>query len=171
MHLLKRTRHFPNAPFVRRLIGLGSLVRGLEALLSSFLTEKWSYVSIGQSLWIFFKLRRRICSLPSRLMCMFETSIPRNLSTLGIGTNSTFLSLHKCFLLLHQLLLMEISVQHCLSLSPQEATRSMQIFLVIIEVLVCASPNRRKHGVCCICGEGHRAKDNESCFALLQNRN
>jgi hypothetical protein len=22
-------------------------------------------------------------------------------------------------------------------------------------------PNRRKHGVCCVCGEGHRAKDNE----------
>jgi hypothetical protein len=32
-------------------------------------------------------------------------------------------------------------------------------------------PNRRKHGVCCICGEGHRAKDNEQCFALLQTRN
>jgi hypothetical protein len=32
-------------------------------------------------------------------------------------------------------------------------------------------PNRRKHGICCICGEGHRAKDNEQCFALLQSRN
>jgi len=32
-------------------------------------------------------------------------------------------------------------------------------------------PNRRKHGICCVCGEGHRAKDNERCFALLQTRN
>ena len=32
-------------------------------------------------------------------------------------------------------------------------------------------PNRRKHGICCICGEGHRARDNESCFTLLQARN
>jgi hypothetical protein len=32
-------------------------------------------------------------------------------------------------------------------------------------------PNRRKHGICCICGKGHRAKDNEQCFALLQTRN
>jgi hypothetical protein len=32
-------------------------------------------------------------------------------------------------------------------------------------------PNRRKHGICCVCGEGHRARDNEQCFALLQNRN
>ena len=32
-------------------------------------------------------------------------------------------------------------------------------------------PNRHKHGICCICGEGHQAKDNEQCFALLQSRN
>jgi hypothetical protein len=32
-------------------------------------------------------------------------------------------------------------------------------------------PNRRKHGVCYVCGEGHRAKDNEPCFAVLQTRN
>jgi hypothetical protein len=32
-------------------------------------------------------------------------------------------------------------------------------------------PNRRKHGVCCVCGEGHRAKDSESCLALIQGRN
>ena len=31
-------------------------------------------------------------------------------------------------------------------------------------------PNRRKHGVCFICGEGHRAKDNEQCAAALQSR-
>ena len=31
--------------------------------------------------------------------------------------------------------------------------------------------NHRKHGICCICGEGHRVKDNEQCFALLQSRN
>ena len=30
--------------------------------------------------------------------------------------------------------------------------------------------NRRKHGVCCICGEQHRAKDNEPCFSSLQGR-
>jgi len=29
-------------------------------------------------------------------------------------------------------------------------------------------PNHRKHGVCCICGEGHQAKNNKQCFALLQ---
>lgn len=27
-----------------------------------------------------------------------------------------------------------------------------------------------KHGVCFICGEGHRAKDNEQCFTALQHR-
>lgn len=32
-------------------------------------------------------------------------------------------------------------------------------------------PNCCKHGICCVCGEGHRAKDNEQCFALLQSRN
>jgi hypothetical protein len=32
-------------------------------------------------------------------------------------------------------------------------------------------PNRRKHGICCICGAGHRAKDNERCFSILQTRN
>ena len=32
-------------------------------------------------------------------------------------------------------------------------------------------PNCHKHGVCCICGEGHGAKDNEQCFTLLQSRN
>jgi hypothetical protein len=31
-------------------------------------------------------------------------------------------------------------------------------------------PNRRKHGVCFICGGGHRAKENEQCAALLQTR-
>lgn len=31
-------------------------------------------------------------------------------------------------------------------------------------------PNRRKHGTCFICGEGHRAKDNEQCAAALQSR-
>jgi hypothetical protein len=31
-------------------------------------------------------------------------------------------------------------------------------------------PNRRKHGICCICGEGHRARDNEKCFSILQTR-
>jgi len=30
--------------------------------------------------------------------------------------------------------------------------------------------NRRKHGVCCICGEQHRAKDNEQCLSTLRNR-
>jgi hypothetical protein len=30
--------------------------------------------------------------------------------------------------------------------------------------------NRRKHGVCCICGEKHRAKENELCLASLQAR-
>jgi hypothetical protein len=29
-------------------------------------------------------------------------------------------------------------------------------------------PNRWKHGVCFICGGGHRARDNEQCAALLQ---
>lgn len=32
-------------------------------------------------------------------------------------------------------------------------------------------PNKRKHGVCCVCGGDHRAKDNESCFIKLQSRN
>ena len=31
-------------------------------------------------------------------------------------------------------------------------------------------PNRRKHGVCSVCGETHRARDNESCFTILQAR-
>ncbi|KAF8231816.1 hypothetical protein L208DRAFT_1275182, partial [Tricholoma matsutake] len=31
-------------------------------------------------------------------------------------------------------------------------------------------PNKRKHGVCCVCGEGHRAKDNAQCFMILQSR-
>ena len=36
----------------------------------------------------------------------------------------------------------------------------------------CEEPcsNRRKHGVCCVCGEQHRAKDNEQCFATLRGR-
>ncbi|KAF8233294.1 hypothetical protein L208DRAFT_1557284 [Tricholoma matsutake] len=32
-------------------------------------------------------------------------------------------------------------------------------------------PNHPKHGVCCICGEGHRANDNEQCFTLFQTCN
>jgi hypothetical protein len=34
----------------------------------------------------------------------------------------------------------------------------------------CKDPcaNRRKHGVCCVCGEQHRAKDNDRCLTSLQ---
>jgi hypothetical protein len=32
-------------------------------------------------------------------------------------------------------------------------------------------PNCRKHGVCYICGEGHQARDNEPCSALLHTPN
>jgi len=31
-------------------------------------------------------------------------------------------------------------------------------------------PNRRKHGICCICGENHQAKDNEACSIVLHAR-
>jgi hypothetical protein len=31
-------------------------------------------------------------------------------------------------------------------------------------------PNKRKHGICCVCGEGHRAKDKAQCFTVLQSR-
>jgi hypothetical protein len=30
-------------------------------------------------------------------------------------------------------------------------------------------PNRRKHGTCCVCGEDHAAKDNDTCLATLRS--
>jgi hypothetical protein len=138
MPLLRRTRLSLDGPCVQRPIGLGSLGRGLGVLPSSFLTVKRRCVSTGRLLWISSELHQRIHSLPSRLMCVFETSTPRNCSILGIRTSSTFLSLLRCFLLPHQLLLAELSMQRCLSQMLQEATRSVQTFLVRIGALVCA---------------------------------
>lgn len=31
-------------------------------------------------------------------------------------------------------------------------------------------PNKHKHGVCCVCGEGHQARDSEKCSSSLQSR-
>jgi hypothetical protein len=31
-------------------------------------------------------------------------------------------------------------------------------------------PNRRKHGTCCVCGEDHAAKENDTCLATLRSR-
>jgi hypothetical protein len=135
MHLLRRTKPFLDGPCGRRPIGLGSLALGLGVSRFSFPTVKWSYASTGRSLWTFSELRQRIRLLPSRLMCMYETSTPRNLFTLVIGTSSTSLSSLKCFHLLHRLLLVEISAWRHLNLSLQGATRSVRTFLVAIGAL------------------------------------
>jgi hypothetical protein len=58
------------------------------------------------------------------------------------------------------------------SSTPTNSTKRMDVPCRNWNFGKCADPceNRRKHGVCCICGELHRAKDNDQCFTSLKTR-
>ena len=139
MCLSRRTRHSLNIRSILRLTGQGYSEHGRQVWLSSFLTGKPSFVTIGQSSWTSFMPCQQTLSSRFYSMPMSMISTQRSLSTLMITINSISHFSLKCYHLLCQALRMLTSTLLLLSRPFLGAIRSMWMCLVATGAMVCAS--------------------------------